>query len=63
MDKIDKIHIARVPYNIEATAETELKKYLLDIKSNLDPDTADEVIQGYRVTHTRATSLKTHKAR
>src|ERR1017187_846929 len=45
MDKIDKIHIARVPYSIEAKAEVALKKYLSDIRSNLDIDTADEIIQ------------------
>jgi phage shock protein PspC (stress-responsive transcriptional regulator) len=45
MDKIEKFHIAKVPYHIEPKAETELKKYLSDIKSNLDADTADDVLQ------------------
>jgi phage shock protein PspC (stress-responsive transcriptional regulator) len=45
MDKINKIHIVRVPYSIEPKAEAALQRYLHDIRANLDIDTADEVIQ------------------
>ncbi|HEV2412827.1 MAG TPA: PspC domain-containing protein [Candidatus Saccharimonadales bacterium] len=45
MDKIDKIHIGRVPYSIEAKAEAELNKYLAAIRNHLDEDMADEVVQ------------------
>ena len=45
MDKIEKIHIARVPYSIEVKAESLLKSYLKEVRSNLDIDTAQEVIQ------------------
>jgi phage shock protein PspC (stress-responsive transcriptional regulator) len=44
VDKIDRIHIAKVPYTIEAKAEIALKQYLGDIRSNLDTDTADDVM-------------------
>jgi phage shock protein PspC (stress-responsive transcriptional regulator) len=44
MDNIEPIHIAKMPYSIEPKAKTELKKYLSDVKSRLDVDTADEVL-------------------
>lgn len=44
MDNIEKVHIGKVPFNIENRAKTELKKYLADIRSHLDTDTADEVM-------------------
>jgi phage shock protein PspC (stress-responsive transcriptional regulator) len=45
MDKIEKIHIARVIYSIEPKAEKSLKDYLHDIRANLEADTVDEVIE------------------
>lgn len=44
MDNIEHIHISKVPFSIETKAKSELKKYLNDIRSNLDEDTADEVM-------------------
>jgi phage shock protein PspC (stress-responsive transcriptional regulator) len=45
MDKIEKIHIAKVVYNIEPKAEKNLKEYLNDVRGNLEVDTAEEVIE------------------
>lgn len=45
MDKLEKIHIARVAYNIDVTAEANLQKYLKAIRTHLDADTADEVME------------------
>ena len=44
MDNIERIHIAKVPYNIEPKAKAELKKYLSDVRAHLDADTVDEVL-------------------
>lgn len=44
MDNIEHIHIAKVPYSIEPKAKVELKKYLADVRSRLDTDTADDVL-------------------
>ncbi len=44
MDNIEHIHIAKIPYTIEPKAKAELKKYLSDVRTRLDDDTADEVL-------------------
>lgn len=44
MDNIERVHIAKVPYNIEPKAKVELKKYLADVRAHLDADTAEEVL-------------------
>lgn len=45
MDKIIRIHIARVPYSIEHRAEADFKKYLEDIRAGLAADTAGDVME------------------
>lgn len=44
MDKITRIHIARVPYEISASGQELLHRYLNDIRATLDEALADEVM-------------------
>ncbi len=49
MDKITRIHIAKVPYEIGSDAEKELQKYLHDIRSRLDDDLVEETMADIEV--------------
>lgn len=49
MDKITRIHIAKVPYEIGSTAEKELQKYLHDIREQLDDDLVEETMADIEV--------------
>lgn len=56
MDKITRIHLAKVPYEIGINAETSLKKYLEAIRRELDPDMADEIMADIEVRITEILS-------
>ncbi len=44
MDKITRIHIARVPYEISAAGQERLHEYLSAIRNALDPSLADDIM-------------------
>lgn len=44
MDKINRIHLAKVPYEISITAQEDLKSYLHNINKQLDSDLAEETM-------------------
>ena len=49
MDKITRIHLAKIPYEIGISAQAELKKYLDEIRGELDADLADEIMADIEV--------------
>jgi phage shock protein PspC (stress-responsive transcriptional regulator) len=49
MDKITRIHLAKIPYEIGINAQVELKKYLDEIRGELDADLADEIMADIEV--------------
>ncbi len=49
MDKITRIHLAKIPYEIDNNAQIELKKYLEAIRSELDADLADDIMTDIEV--------------
>ena len=49
MDKIVRIHIAKIPYEISVDAQEKLKKYFVDIRHELDDNLADEIIADIEV--------------
>lgn len=49
MDKITRIHLAKIPYEIGVDAEKELKNYLEDIRSELDSELADDIMTDIEV--------------
>ena len=52
MDKITRIHLAKIPYEIGVNAQAELKEYLDEVRSKLDSDLKDEVMEDieHRIT-------------
>lgn len=58
MEKIIRIHIARIPYDIEVAAEASLKHYFAAIRSGLDDDTVDEVMQDIELRITELLSYR-----
>jgi phage shock protein PspC (stress-responsive transcriptional regulator) len=56
MDKITRIHLAKVPYEIDTSAQKELKEYLDTIRSELDHDLADEIMTDIEVRITEILS-------
>jgi phage shock protein PspC (stress-responsive transcriptional regulator) len=56
MDKITRIHLAKVPYEIGINAQIQLKKYLDEIRSELDVDLADEIMTDIEVRITEILS-------
>ena len=56
MDKITRIHIAKVPYEIDPDAERSLRIYLDEIRDNLDSDLSDEVMADIEVRITEILS-------
>jgi phage shock protein PspC (stress-responsive transcriptional regulator) len=59
MDKITRIHIAKVPYEIGADAEHTLRKYLDDIRDELDAELADEIMADIETRITEILSDRT----
>src|SRR5580692_7744204 len=49
MDKITRIHIAKVAYEISPGAHGSLDRYLGDIRGAVDPGLADEVMRDVEV--------------
>jgi len=49
MDKITRIHLAKIPYEIGISAQADLKKYLDEIRRELDADLADEIMTDIEV--------------
>jgi phage shock protein PspC (stress-responsive transcriptional regulator) len=49
MDKITRIHIAKIPYEIGVSAQVELKKYLDDIRRELDADLVEDIMADIEV--------------
>ena len=49
MDKITRIHLAKIPYEIGINAQMELKRYLDGIRAELDADLADEIMTDIEV--------------
>jgi phage shock protein PspC (stress-responsive transcriptional regulator) len=58
MDKITRIHIAKIPYEIGIDAEIELKKYIDAIRRELDDDLADEILTDIEVRITEILSAR-----
>jgi phage shock protein PspC (stress-responsive transcriptional regulator) len=56
MDKITRIQIARVPYEIGVSAQEDLKEYLDAIRDHLDSDLAEETITDIEVRITEILS-------
>lgn len=56
MDKITRIHLAKIPYEIGIDAQAELKKYLDEIRDELDADLADEIMTDIEVRITEILS-------
>ena len=56
MDKISRIHIAKTPYEIGVGAEKELHKYLSEIRHELDPELADDIMADVEVRVTEILS-------
>lgn len=56
MDKITRIHLAKIPYEISITAQAELKKYFDAIRQELDENLADETLSDIEVRITEILS-------
>ena len=56
MDKIIRIHLAKVPYEIGVNAQAELKRYLDEIRDELDADLANDIMTDIEVRITEILS-------
>ena len=56
MEKITRIHLAKIPYEIGIDAQDKLKKYLDEIHGELDPDLADDIMTDIEVRITEILS-------